>query len=145
MSPEQLVDGHCDERADVYSVGVLAYEMVTGHRPFADKSASNPILRFIDAPPNPSTLVADGAVSRLFDRLVLRGLEYEPNHRFATATELATAIDRIDSSLGGRSLANEGDEATWIGAAPPLAVAPTQVYRYPSPCDGDPRLVRAVT
>jgi eukaryotic-like serine/threonine-protein kinase len=94
MAPELLLDGSCDARTDLYSIGVVTYELVTGSLPFGDcKSAAALVAAAVtqSAPP----LSASCLVPVELDRLVARCLEHEPARRYKSIVELASAIDRI--------------------------------------------------
>ncbi len=97
MSPEQCSgDGRVDTRSDVYSLGVVLYELVTGARPY-DLSSSS-ILEAIrtvqmEAPVRPSERSSN--VSRELNAIVMKALEKEPERRYATASELAADVRRF--------------------------------------------------
>ncbi len=92
MSPEQLVTGECSPRSDIYALGIVAFEMICGRRPFheANDAASLVTAMMTEAPPWPSSFLE---LPELVDRLILRCLERDPAHRFADIDELARAID----------------------------------------------------
>ncbi len=94
MSPEQLIGGELDGRTDIYTLGIVAYEMITGRRPFAEAGNAPALITalFTQTAPAPSMLVR---VPAQVDQLLLRCLERDPPERFANVTELAAAIDRI--------------------------------------------------
>jgi tetratricopeptide (TPR) repeat protein len=86
MAPEQLTGRGLDERVDLFAVGVSMYEMLAGQRPFDG-------LQREKAPP--PLHVANPAVPRLLERLVQRALEFEPDKRFVTATEMLQPLRQI--------------------------------------------------
>jgi tetratricopeptide (TPR) repeat protein len=91
MSPEQLRDEPLDARSDVFSLGALLYEMLTGRRPFAGRDAVTLIhqITAVD-PPAPSSIAE--RVPRYVDAIVLRALAKSPAHRFPSATDFAAAL-----------------------------------------------------
>jgi serine/threonine-protein kinase len=94
MSPEQVRGRPADERSDIFSLGVVIYEMLAGARPFAGDSAADvmgAILR--DEPPDLSTMNAQAPPS--LQRIVHRCLEKNRHERFQTARDLAFALETI--------------------------------------------------
>jgi serine/threonine-protein kinase len=91
ISPEQAQGHDIDERADLYSVGVVLYQMLTGSLPF---SGDNPVavaLKHVSEEPPPIDPATTG-VSPAVASIVARLLRKDPTERFASATELASAL-----------------------------------------------------
>jgi serine/threonine protein kinase, bacterial len=99
LSPEQVATGDAGPRSDVYAVGVLAYELLTGATPFTGDSALAVAYQRMDndvAPPG--TVIA--GVPAQFDELVLRATARDPVQRYADATDMRAELDAIVDELG---------------------------------------------
>jgi serine/threonine protein kinase len=97
MSPEQVSSARLTPASDVYSLGVLLFEALTGRLPF---KASNPLelLRLHTSHPAPALSSFRPDVSHELDELVARCLRKRPQHRFAGAGELAGALRSVRAS-----------------------------------------------
>ena len=95
MSPEQLIGGSLDNRTDIFTLGVVAYEMIVGHRPFSDVTGATGLVTALMTrrPPPPSTLTR--GLPPGLDGILLRCLERDAQDRYSDVRELAHAIDRL--------------------------------------------------
>ena len=119
MSPEQLLgDREVDARTDIYSLGCVLYEMLSGKPPFAGKDGF--VRRFTEQPPSPSSR---RAVPQWLDQIVLRALSRNPADRYQTCRELLSALSTpVNGGVNtptrdGRGLSSigRGNEASRVG------------------------------
>lgn len=93
ISPEQAKAEAVNQRSDIYSLGIILYEMVTGRVPFVADTPLAVIIKHISDPlPPPSLVKSDIAES--IERVILKALAKEPNDRYATAAEFLSAWER---------------------------------------------------
>ena len=97
MSPEQILGDTADARSDLFSLGVVLYQMLTGSRPFEEDDAKDrraSTLRIRRAPATPLRVRAP-EVPRPFERIVMRLLEKLPADRYASADALASELEEL--------------------------------------------------
>ncbi|MBT7191079.1 MAG: SUMF1/EgtB/PvdO family nonheme iron enzyme [Anaerolineae bacterium] len=94
MAPEQFQGGNVDQRADIYSLGVVYYEMVTGRKPFqADTPAAIIWKQATETLPRPSTFVPD--LPDKIEKFLLKALAKNPSNRFQNMSELVIALEHL--------------------------------------------------
>ena len=94
MSPEQVQGTTLDARSDVYSMGVLIYELLVGRRPFESSSLTGVLTAHITEKPKPP-IELRGDVGREINAIVMRCLEKDPKARYADAGALLADLDRV--------------------------------------------------
>jgi serine/threonine-protein kinase len=99
LSPEQVSTGDAGPRSDVYSVGILAYELLTGVTPFIGDSALAVAYQRMDNDVSPPSAVIAGVPAQ-FDELVLQATRRDPADRYADAQEIAAELEAIVVELG---------------------------------------------
>lgn len=112
MAPEQFYRQPNDPRSDIYAIGCIAYELITGTPPFVGRIPEVVRAHVERPPPRPSESVPDG-VPLEFDELVLRCLEKAPGQRFQTAGELLRALVVLEPTAHGERRP-ESDASTLV-------------------------------
>lgn len=93
MAPEQGMGHIGDERSDIYSLGAVFYQLVTGNLPFEADTPLGTVLKHINSPLTPpSDVVPD--LSPNIEAVIIRTLAKEPEHRYQTAREFVTDLER---------------------------------------------------
>jgi serine/threonine protein kinase/TolB-like protein/Tfp pilus assembly protein PilF len=102
MSPEQAAGRTADFRSDQFSLGLVAYEMLTGRRAFARPSAVETLSAIIREEPVPMSSLREGIPKPVQD-LIATCLAKSPEDRFASTRELASALEAVGTGLSGAS------------------------------------------
>lgn len=97
MAPEQAAGETVDHRADIYAIGVVAYEMLSGAPPFTGQ-AQSVISQHLTAAPRPIASRDRGGIPPAVERIVMRCLEKDPAARYQSADELLAALDAISAA-----------------------------------------------
>jgi hypothetical protein len=119
LSPEQVEEGTLDGRSDLYSVGIVLYEMVAGRVPFvADNHVATAMMRLTQDPVPPSALRA--GIPRELDAVIMRAIARSPDERFGSAESMGAALERF---------AGVGD----LSATRPVPVATVEEAPGPPP------------
>lgn len=106
FSPEQAKGATVDEKSDLYSVGAVFYEMLTGQVPFTGETPVAIAMKHLQQPPVPPSRI-NPAVSPALDYVVLHALEKKPRNRYASAADMLRdvrlALEHPDTILAARA------------------------------------------
>lgn len=142
MSPEQAKAKPVDQRSDIWAIAVIAYEAITGQRPFEGESFGDLVLNICTQPvPLPSTIAQ---VPRGFDEWFVRGTQRDVEKRFRSTREMAQELMQLASApLVGRksplqaAQAPDADEAATL--AEPRPASNTPAHGTPLGAAGKPK------
>src|ERR687885_430971 len=134
LSPEQAKGAPVDQTSDLYSVGIVLYELLTGQVPFTGDTPVEIAMKHLSAVPDPPS-AHRAEIPRELDKIVMRALAKDPHERYQTAEEMDADLARV---AGGGTVSRATEEAaTAIISRPPptTPAAPTAVtqLRRPAP------------
>ncbi|MGI9168312.1 MAG: protein kinase domain-containing protein [Pyrinomonadaceae bacterium] len=141
MSPEQVRGQRVDHRSDIFSLGVILYEMLSGKRAFRGESAIETLNAILKEDP-PELSESNSQINLALERVVMHCLEKSPEQRFQSARDVAFALEALSGSSSSRTLTaalalqserpKNRERLAWIGmgvcllgllAALPFAIA----------------------
>ena len=128
MAPEQAsADPHIDHRADIYAIGIIAYELLTGRTPFVGNTQQELLAAHVTQIPDPVTKYRD-SVPPALAHLVMRCLEKKAADRWQTAEELIPQLEALATPSGGVTPTgmmpvNRAAKRRWMVAGGAVAVA----------------------
>ena len=125
MSPEQARGDAIDEQSDVYSLGCILYELVTGTRPFIARNAMEALAKLAteEAEP-PSRRAPEAGIGKAVDALVLRAIAKKASERYADTEELAAALAALDDAELSASSPRAHEVAERVDGIAPTERAP---------------------
>ena len=135
MSPEQVLGLPIDPRSDVFSLGVVFYEMLTRRTPFEQPGDTNiyPLLHRIAGEPHPPASDLERSVPKVFDVILNRALAKKPGDRYQRVSEMAKDLRKVLETLAAGAVASE--ETIPAGRAPwrpdPTVLSRTTTIQVP--------------
>ena len=131
LSPEQARGAPVDQTSDLYSVGVVLYEMLTGQVPFTGDTPLEIAMKHLSEVPKPPSELRP-EVPHDLDSLVLRALAKEPGERYQSAEEMDADLARVAEGMPVDPQTEEAATAVLSGSGL-IAAAPTSVITRPQP------------
>jgi serine/threonine protein kinase len=138
VSPEYMLNSQVDWRSDIYAIGILAYEMVTGESPFKGDSVYATMTKRLKTDPDAPSTLRDDCPERL-DQVILRAMQRDPQQRYQSAMEMFFDLQRLASDLGmkgaltgGAFIPNQPGVATGAYVGPSQVVSPGQAAGFHS-------------
>ena len=133
MSPEQATGGQCDTRSDLYSLGVVLYELSAGQPPFSGEGATAIMYQHVHKQPTPPRKI-NPAIPPVIEAMILRLIEKDPDKRYATPEALVAAVRGIQEGVSPEEQQTLYDETRRVdGDAPrtPSGGAPRTAVTAP--------------
>lgn len=128
MAPEYIQTGKPDGRSDLFAVGVMLYECISGRKPFAGDTAPTILYRIIHEAPDPIDLSRLDGISPAIRSVLDQALAKNPAERFATADDLARALRAAKDPTWQGAV----DATIRLGERSPLSSAPSRAEAKPA-------------
>ncbi|HEU5215800.1 MAG TPA: PASTA domain-containing protein, partial [Gaiellaceae bacterium] len=142
LSPEQARGGEIDPRSDLYSLGIVLYELLTGKTPFEGETPVEIAMKHLSTPPKPPSKLRPDVPPAL-DKVVLRALAKNPEDRYQSADEMEADLERVarGAPVAATTAATQVLPAAAAAAAASDATSATMIAPSPRAVDVPPPLV----
>jgi eukaryotic-like serine/threonine-protein kinase len=111
MSPEQALGKQIDHRTDIFSTGVVFYEMATGRKPFAGSNPSETIDKIVHSQPE-SIARLNYSVPQELERIIRKCLEKDPDRRYQSASDILIDLKNLKRDLDSSNIKQQIERAT---------------------------------
>jgi eukaryotic-like serine/threonine-protein kinase len=128
MAPEQALEARVDPRSDIFSLGTVLYEALTGRRAFGKGTFSEILMRLAYEQPMPPSRI-NGDIPETVDAIVARAMAKNPDQRYANADQM---VEDIERALFAQPLRETTSGEAFTAAAQPPLAAPSAAPRNPS-------------
>ncbi len=133
MSPEQVLNSPVDLRSDLYSLGCILYQMLSGQPPFTAEKAIDVVMAHVEKAPDPFAVVApEAAVPPQIESLVVRMLAKEPHDRPQTAEQVLELIADAEAAAGLRPHETDPERTGFVGLGAVPGTGPHSTHTGPS-------------
>jgi serine/threonine protein kinase len=112
VAPEYILNLQVDWKSDIYAIGILAYEMVTGESPFKGENLYATMTKRLKTDPEPPSKLRSECPEEL-DRIILKAMQREPEHRYQKALDMFLDLQKLADGMG----IGEGDSAAHMRQA----------------------------
>lgn len=146
MSPEQVTTSKVDGRSDLYSAGIVCYEVFCGRPPFEATEADGPFTLFakhVQAPPPPPTVIRPG-LDPMLETVILKSLSKRPEDRYQTGAEFDRALTQIANRLCGPDWVHSLEPGADLSWMVPPAAATMAAIPVPTAAAGLPAMAAPV-
>jgi serine/threonine-protein kinase len=137
MSPEQALGKNLDHRTDIFSMGILFYEMITGKHPFSGNNPSETIDKIIHSHPDAISRL-NYSVPQELERIIRKCLEKDPANRYQSASEILVDLRNLTRDLNSNEVRIENTSvipkiSTIVGAVLAILIVASVFYFYARP------------
>ncbi len=103
LSPEQASGGRVDHRSDIFAIGAILYELLTGEKAFAGETATTVVYQVLNVDPIPPKAI-ERTLPPVLDAILLRALAKQPQQRYQSCEELARVLEQLGAAHATQSL-----------------------------------------